>query len=306
MTTTQCSFPTLLRKLIALFRASRMALHLAYGLTIAIVFPRLNQALRRRILRRWSSELLNILNVRLQLSANDNIYTLNSGIIVTNHISWLDVFVLNAVVPMRFVAKAEVQDWPVIGWFCMRAQTLFIERGRARDAARVNRQIVELLQAGECLAVFPEGTTTDGTDVAAFHASLLQPAVDAKVNVHPVAIHYQDAKGRHSTAAAYIDDISFGASLWSILNCRSLHVNLVTTRTLDASCSDRRTMTRLAHSQISEAIQIMHTTRKRPVVATIDEPLEQGLEALYDLLVCTPQKNSQNLDDETEQVSHAH
>jgi 1-acyl-sn-glycerol-3-phosphate acyltransferase len=172
------------------------------------------------------------------------------------------------VIPMRFVAKSEVRQWPLIGWLCARAQTLFIERGRARDAARINKQIVQLLQNGECLAVFPEGTTTDGTQVGSFHASLLQPAVDAGAEVHPVAIRYQDAQGAHSTAAAYIDDLSFAASLWNILNCRNLHVRLLATPSLDAAGSDRRTLTRTAWQQISNVHNSAATT------GTFDERYE--------------------------------
>ena len=263
----------------AVFRATRLALHLAYGLTIAVIFPRFSQALRRRILLRWCSDLLKILNIRVSMPSDAR--ALHSGILVTNHISWLDVFVLNAVVPMRFVAKAEVQSWPVIGWFCGRAKTLFIERGRARDAARINKQIVELLQGGESLAVFPEGTTTDGRTVGVFHASLLQPAIDAAVLIHPLAIRYQDEQGIHSTAPAYIDDISFATSLWNILNCRNLHVQLCATPALNAAGSDRRSLTRQAYQQINQALLAMHAHPRTAIAA----PVEDNNEALYDLLL---------------------
>lgn len=247
-----------LRKVIALFRAARMALHIAYGMLIALIYPRFSESVRQRILRRWSAELIHILNVRIVIPHDDAMHTQPAGIIVSNHISWLDVIVLNAVIPLRFVAKSEVRSWPVIGWLCMRAQTLFIERGRARDAARINRQLVELLQDGGSLAVFPEGTTTDGRQVGDFHASLLQPAVDAGSQIHPVAIRYQDAHGAHSIAAAYIDELSFGESLWTLLNCRSLHVRLVATPSLEALGSDRRTLTRIAQQQIRTAVEQMH------------------------------------------------
>ncbi|MDX8378839.1 MAG: lysophospholipid acyltransferase family protein [Gallionella sp.] len=242
--------------IIGLFRAIRTALHLIYGLAIALVFPRLKSARRRRVMRQWSLELLAILNVHIDVK--NTLYALKPGIVVTNHISWLDIFVLNAIVPMRFVAKSEVRLWPLIGWLCMRVQTLFIERGRARDAARINLHVVELLKEGECLAVFPEGTTTDGTRVGIFHASLLQPAVDAGAQVHPIALRYQDAQGKHSLAAAYIDDLSLGASLWQIFTCPSLHVQLLATPTLEAAGSDRRTLTRLAHQQVIRAVSHMH------------------------------------------------
>ncbi len=170
---------TLIRRFVALFRAVRLALHIGYGLTLAVAYPWFAASLRRRILQHWSAGLLHIFNVRIAIANDDPLHRLRHGLIVTNHISWLDVFVLNAVVPMRFVAKSEVRRWPVIGWLCARAQTLFIERGNARSAARINVHLVELLQREECLAVFPEGTTTDGTQVAHFHSSLLQPAIDA-------------------------------------------------------------------------------------------------------------------------------
>lgn len=243
------------------FRATRLFLHLVYGFAIALVFPRLKQDLRRHILQRWSCRLLCILNVEV---VSGSINMPRSGIIVTNHISWLDVFVLNAIAPMRFVAKSEVRQWPLFGWLCARAQTLFIQRGRARDAARINKQVVRLLMAGESLVVFPEGTTTDGRNVGAFHASLLQPAVDAQTPIYPVAIRYQDAHGMHSTAAAYIDDVSFIASLWNIMSCKSLHVRLVATPLIDATDSDRRKVTHQARQQIHAALLHMSVSPDQP------------------------------------------
>ncbi len=241
-------------RLIALFRAARLALHIAYGLMMAVIYPWFGLAVRRRILQGWSADLLHIFNVRIEVAGNAPLHDLRHGLIVTNHISWLDVFVLNAIVPMRFVAKSEVRRWPIIGWLCARAQTLFIERGKARSAARINVHLVELLQRGECLAIFPEGTTTDGTQVAHFHSSLLQPAIDAGAQVHPIAIRYQDTLGAHSTVAAYIDDMSFGASMWNILSTPVLHVQLIASPPLDARDMDRRNLARMSHASISTAL----------------------------------------------------
>jgi 1-acyl-sn-glycerol-3-phosphate acyltransferase len=242
----------MLQKIIALLRALRLALHIAYGLLMAVIYPRLSANMRRRILQNWSADLLNIFNVKL--TAVD-LSALRNGLIVSNHISWLDIFVLNAVVPMRFVAKSEVRRWPAIGWLCARANTLFIERGNARAAARINTQLGALMQQGECLAVFPEGTSTDGAQVAHFHASLLQPAIDAQVPLHPIAIRYQNEDGARSSAAAYIDDISFGASLWTLLNTRKLHVRLLPTPALHAADFARRDLAQRAHGSISAALQ---------------------------------------------------
>jgi 1-acyl-sn-glycerol-3-phosphate acyltransferase len=248
--------PAYLGKTIVLFRATLLALHIACGLVLAVTYPWFGIGVRRRILQSWSAGLLHIFNVRIDIAGDDPLHALRHGLIVTNHISWLDVFVLNAVVPMRFVAKAEVRRWPVIGWLCARAQTLFLERGKARAAARINVHMVELLRQGECLAVFPEGTTTDGAQVAHFHSSLLQPAVDAGTKVHAIAIRYQDESGARSTAAAYIDELSFGASLWNILGTPVLHVRLIAAASLDACTLDRRSLTRSARECINAALDL--------------------------------------------------
>ncbi len=281
----------LARRFIALFRAVRLALHIGYGLALAVAYPWFGQALQRRILQRWSSGLLDIFNVRIEIGDSDPLHSLRHGLIVTNHISWLDVFVLNAVVPMRFVAKSEVRRWPVIGWLCARAQTLFIERGKARSAARINVQLVELLQRGVCLAIFPEGTTTDGTGVAHFHSSLLQPAIDAGAQVHPVAIRYQDRHGAHSMAAAYIDEISFGASMWNILSEPELHVRLVATPPLEASGTDRRVLTSSVRHHIGMALADMHAApimppqTADPAHAIARMEAEQHFQSLYCVLL---------------------
>jgi 1-acyl-sn-glycerol-3-phosphate acyltransferase len=269
----------LTRHLIALFRAARLALHIGYGLTLAIAYPWFSLSLRRRILQHWSTGLLGIFNVRVLTAEGDSLHQMQSGLIVTNHISWLDVFVLNAVVPMRFVAKSEVRSWPVIGWLCARAQTIFIERGKARSAARINVQLVSLLQRGECLAIFPEGTTTDGKQVAHFHASLLQPAIDAAAKVHPVAIRYQNQDGSPSMAAAYIDEMSFGASMWNILSTKELHVRLITTPALDASGMDRRNLTHTAHQHISAALAAANAAAVPASHAAPEHELELALRA---------------------------
>jgi 1-acyl-sn-glycerol-3-phosphate acyltransferase len=177
------------------------------------------------------------------------------GLIVSNHISWLDIFVLNAVAPMRFAAKSEVRDWPVIGWLCLRAGTMFIERGKARDAARINLQLAKLLAQGECLGVFPEGTTTDGDTVGHFHSSLLQPAIDAACMVHPVALRYLDRQGRTNKAAAYINDVSFGRSLWQILTANSIRVSITTCLPIDAYNLERRALAQTARSEIASALR---------------------------------------------------
>ncbi|MEI7842919.1 MAG: lysophospholipid acyltransferase family protein [Gallionellaceae bacterium] len=294
---------TLLTHLIAIIRSLRFVAHLCKGLAIALIYPYLQLSARRKILQKWSRKLLSIFNITINFQDScsaDNCY---QGLIITNHISWLDVFVLNAIVPMRFVAKSEVRRWPVIGWLCERVQTFFIERGSARSAARINVQLVELLKRGESLAVFPEGTTTEGTSVAHFHSSLIQPAIDAGAKVFPMAIRYHDRQGMHSKVPAYIDEVSFGASLWTILTTRELHVQLVSTPVLEASGAERRQLTLQAQQNISAMLDSLHAVvkkREQPFQEKVLEPTQDELQAemhfqsLYGVLL-NPPMSSENM-----------
>ncbi len=248
---------TYLRKIVAVFRAIRLSIHLGYGLILAIAYPWFGLNLRHRILQNWSASLLAVMNIHVTFAAKSEIQKRHLGLLVSNHISWLDVFVLNSVIPMHFVAKSEVRRWPVIGWLCARAQTLFIERGKVRSAARINMSMAELLQQGESLAVFPEGTTTDGAQVAHFHSSLLQPAIDAGKQIHPIAIRYQNRRGERSHDATYIDEVSLGQSIWRILCSSQLQVRLLLTPALDVRGVERRDLAAQAHKQISTALEAM-------------------------------------------------
>ena len=247
---------TLLRFYLACYRAARLTLHLLYGATLALVYPSLPVTLQKRILHRWSVELLDILHVRLSVNGTIPLHEIKQGLIVANHISWLDVYVMNSVLPMRFVAKAEVRSWPFIGWLCARAQTIFIERNKRSDTLRTNQQMVEHMLQGNCIAIFPEGTSSDGTQVKHFHPSLLQPAIDAKTQIYPVAIHYHDKHNKPNFDAAYIGDMTFLESLWKILTSPDLRVQLTTTDALDTQADNRRILALESHRRIAHALSI--------------------------------------------------
>lgn len=170
--------------------------------------------------------------------------------LVANHVSWLDIFVIDAVVPARFVAKSEIRSWPVFGWLSERVGTIFIERARRHDTARVNALVADALGAGDVFVVFPEGTTTDGTEVLKFHASLLAPALTAGAAVQPVAIRYERDDGTLCVAAAYVGD----ASLWDALIAMSgepvIHAHVWFHEPLKGSYRHRRDVAAAAREAI--------------------------------------------------------
>lgn len=209
-----------------MFRLLRLTLHLARGVAVAgFVFPLLDDAGRQRRIRRWSARLLAILRIELRVSGMPP----ESGpaLLVANHVSWLDIFLIDAVCPARFVAKAEVRTWPVIGWLCARVETIFIDRSRRHQTGRIGGQMQAALEAGQRVAVFPEGTTSLGAHVHHFHASLLNAAPTVAAPLWPVALRYRRPDGQLAEAAAYVGDTSFVESLWRIAGepklCAEVH-----------------------------------------------------------------------------------
>ncbi len=168
--------------LLAALRLLAVGLHLLSGvLQVALLF-RVVSRVRRRLLRQlWSRQLLLLLGVRLEPAALNTAGPVAAfeGLIVSNHISFVDIFVINALAPAAFVCKEDVAHWPLIGWLCRGTETIFLVRGSRSAAYFAHRQIVSRLQYGERIAVFPEGTTSIGDRVLPFHGTLFQSAIDA-------------------------------------------------------------------------------------------------------------------------------
>jgi 1-acyl-sn-glycerol-3-phosphate acyltransferase len=224
-----------MRRLLAPLRIVLLIALVLSGIAIAAaVFPVLGQAKRDRIIRAWSRGLLLVCGVRLRLAGLPLSSALTQTgvepgrrgrLLLANHVSWLDVFAVLAAAPCRFVAKSEIRDWPLLGMLVTLVGTLYIERGRRHAVASMNHRVLERLRRGDTVAVFPEGTTTDGRSLLPFHSNLLAPALEAGAECWPVALRYAE-EGVPSTAAAFVGEMSLVASLWNILGARRLQVEV--------------------------------------------------------------------------------
>jgi 1-acyl-sn-glycerol-3-phosphate acyltransferase len=143
----------------------------------------------------------------------------------------------------------------VLGLLVEGCGTLFLDRERRRDAHRVNRQARDVLAAGDTIAIFPEGTTTDGRSVLPFKSSLLQPIVDARGHVQPIAIRYTGRDGAYNDAPIYIGDTTFIDSLWRVLCERSLVVEVEFGPTLSTHARHRRELSREAEAFIRAVLE---------------------------------------------------
>jgi 1-acyl-sn-glycerol-3-phosphate acyltransferase len=230
-----------MRRLNAVVRLFRLVGHLFSGLrTLRRDFGGLTDEERQERVQQWSAHALKVLGVELAVHGSPPV--LGPVLVVSNHVSWLDILVINAARPCRFVSKADVKAWPLVGRLVEEAGTLFIEREKRRDAVRVVHHLAESLRAGDVLAVFPEGTTGDGSAVLPFHANLLQAALSAHSPVLPVALRYVDAKdgGLHD-APTYVGDTTLVASIWRTLCARDLVARLDFGLPQLAEGRDRRT-----------------------------------------------------------------
>ncbi len=235
----------------AYLRVARLALHLARGAWIVLTrFPRLDRGARAAQVTHWAGALLRILRVDVSVRGEPPRQWVNGILIASNHVSWLDIYLLHSLLPARFVSKAEVRGWPLIGWLAEAAGTVFLVRERKADAMRVNQVMAEHLRQGDCLALFPEGTTSDGSDLLPFYPSLFQPAVDAGAQVWPVYIRYLDADGQPCADAAYYDDISLGSSLMKIARHGGICGEVCFLPPIDAAGLSRRALAQAAEAAI--------------------------------------------------------
>ncbi len=232
-------------------RSARLGLHVVQGVaTTLVVFPWIDLRHRRELIRRWSIAMLRILRVEARIHGVPPGGLPGNLLIVANHISWLDIFVMNTLQPARFVAKAELRRWPVVGWLSTSVGTLYVERARRRHARSVNSEAAAALLRGDVVAIFPEGTTTDGMTILPFKGSLLQPIVDAGGHVQPIGIRYRDSAGSPSVAPAYVGETSFATSFWNVTGERALIAELHLVPVLPARSRHRRELAREAEAAI--------------------------------------------------------
>lgn len=242
-----------MRRLRATWRLLRVVWHVLVALwMIWIQFPRLTPAQRDVRVQVWALEMLAQLAIKLVVHGQPPL--VGPVLLVANHISWLDIIVMHAARHCRFISKADIKHWPVVGTLATAAGTLYIERASRRDAMRVVHQMAEHLQHGDVLAIFPEGTTGDGVRLLPFHANLFQAAIAAGTPVQPVALRFIDGRnGTPSLAPCYIGEDTLLDSLWRTLCADNLVAEVRFGEPQSAQHRDRRTWA----AEVRHAVQLL-------------------------------------------------
>jgi 1-acyl-sn-glycerol-3-phosphate acyltransferase len=237
------------------YKVLRILIHLFIGLWIcAAVFPLTGAAGREQRIKQWSIRLLVLCGVRVEIADFTGGQSAEWALIVANHISWLDIFVINALCPCHFVAKSDIRDWPLIGWLCEKTGTIFLARGRQRDVRKIYEGLVANIQAGERIAFFPEGTTAAQGTLLPFHANLFEAAIDAKVPIQPCALRYLDAAGNLHPAVDFTGDMTFAQSMIAILKADVVTAKLMLLPPIATSGAHRRELAAETRRSIDAAL----------------------------------------------------
>jgi 1-acyl-sn-glycerol-3-phosphate acyltransferase len=225
----------------------------AAAMILRFVFPRTDSAAHRRIVQWWSAKLLRLLAVVARVEGTPPAADA-AAMIAANHVSWLDIFLLSSVRPTRFIAKSEIRDWPLAGWVVEKAGTLFIRRAGRRDLARITERAHAALEAGDCVGLFPEGTTTEGDTLLKFHSSLFEPAIANGARIYPAAIRYEYEDGTLCRAASFAGEITFMQSLGLIVRQRRIIARVWFAPPVEPDGSPRREVAKRAEESVASLL----------------------------------------------------
>lgn len=243
-----------------------LALLLA-GAAILPVLPLLSPSGRCLAGRYWARALLRGLGVRLVVRGWR---PARRALLVSNHVSWLDILVMLAIAPCRLLAKHEVRTWPLIGWLATAAGTVFIDRSRPKRLPQTVAEVTAALRAGAVVAVFPEGTTWCGRAAGRFRPAMFQAAIDARAVVVPVRLTFQLSDGESTSVAAFVGDDPLWASVRRVLRVRGLVITASAAAALHPDVAATRGMlARIARSAIGMTLPSSLAPRPR---TTVDRP----------------------------------
>jgi 1-acyl-sn-glycerol-3-phosphate acyltransferase len=183
------------------------------------------------------------------------------GIMVCNHLSYMDILVISACTPVLFVAKREVKGWPVFGWFARLAGTLFVHRENRTQVGQVAQEIGTALQRGALVVLFAEGTSSDGKEVLPFKSSLLEPVTRNRSPITAALVTYELADGDVGEEVCYWKDMTLVPHLLNLMSKESLRARICF-KPSEAARTDRKALARQLHAEVAGMLVESRTTTK--------------------------------------------
>ena len=244
-------------KTISLFQWLVIIKHVLSGVgTLSFAFPFLDRQKKDRAIQKWCLKLLKIFQLDLQVNGA-GLLPKTPYLLAANHISWIDIHVINSFRPVRFVAKSEVRNWPIFGWMAQQLGTVFIQRDSARHARKVVGELARELQQ-ESICIFPEGTSSAGESVLPFKPNLFEAAVVSQTLVFPMAIQYVSrSTGLRSDIPAFLGDMGLLESMARLLKSRDLQAQITILKPFSndlAAQPDRKQLSAYCQEAIAQSI----------------------------------------------------
>lgn len=236
------------------------------------LLDRRGERLDHRAIRWWSGALMRIFGLRLVRVGEP---LAGATLFVANHLSWMDIEILHSQRMMCFVAKSEIERWPLVGWLAGRAGTIYHRRGSTESLSSVSGVMVERLGAGLGVGVFPEGGTSPGDHVRTFHARIFQAAIDAGVPVQPVALRFSRG-GRYDTSIAFRERENFLQNFLRVLGERATRVEIVFCEPVAVQGEGRRRIAETARARIVAALGVPDRRRANEPLSDDLNPLEEA------------------------------
>ena len=209
-----------------------------------------------KIIKCWFEIFLQKLNIQKRVHGE---VLSHNHLIVSNHISWIDIIVLNSIYETHFIAKSDIRKWPLVGWLSASTGTLFVKRGSMSDARRLNETIAQLLSRGQCVTLFPEGGTSDGRQVSELYPGLFQAALHAQalselpIAIQPIVIMYQ-ADNQYTSKIPYIGNISLWSNFWTILGLDKISVDIYFTTPIPVENRARKELSTQSRQQMQHIL----------------------------------------------------
>lgn len=214
-----------------------LIIHVVSAVLQLMFFIFLDQQQRMYLVQCWARRLLAILKIQVIVHGDLQMLHSQTGyLMVANHISWLDIHVINSLKPMIFVAKSDVAQWPIFGWIAQKIGTIFIRRDKLSDLKRVIQLIQSKIHQRQAICIFPEGTSSDGRQVLEFRSNLFEVVSHTPHQIIPLAIQYQE-DGMYSDRAAFIGDMGLIDSIGRVMQSNSLVADVYLAPPIDADKS---------------------------------------------------------------------
>jgi len=198
-----------------LMKTLKIILHILFVIPLCVLILISTKRQQEKIIQFWCKRLLSIFEIKVEVQGlNSFLYNQKQYLMVANHISWMDIIVIQSIKPSIFVAKSDVASWPLFGWVAQMTGTIFIKREKVSDIKKALKKMKRrLIKRSVC--IFPEGTSTSGRYLLPFKSNLFQSSIDTNKSILPLCLRYKQ-KGTYSDKVAFIDDMSLVDSIIKI------------------------------------------------------------------------------------------